>query len=167
MPVYAQGKICPRNPEALDAAPRPRVDNAMVKALARAFRWRKLLDTGVQDAELRSRRDLLLSVVGVGETLAGLLIAELPEPGALRRSSEVVAYAGLNPEPPPIRQVDRPPDPNIEDRQSCAAVGTLYAGAGGDALQPRGSRLAARLKTAGRLKPKQIVVAAMRNRDGA
>jgi len=25
-------------------APRPRVDNAMVKALARAFRWRKMLD---------------------------------------------------------------------------------------------------------------------------
>lgn len=28
------------------AASRPRVDNAMIKALARAFRWRKLLDTG-------------------------------------------------------------------------------------------------------------------------
>ena len=28
-------------------APRPRVDNAMVKALARAFRWRRMLDTGV------------------------------------------------------------------------------------------------------------------------
>jgi hypothetical protein len=27
--------------------PRPRVDNAMVKALARAFRWRKMLDDGV------------------------------------------------------------------------------------------------------------------------
>jgi hypothetical protein len=25
---------------------RPRVDNAMIKALARAFRWRKLLETG-------------------------------------------------------------------------------------------------------------------------
>ena len=33
-----------------DGAPwalRPRVDNAMVKALARAYRWRKMLDTGV------------------------------------------------------------------------------------------------------------------------
>lgn len=29
------------------AAPRPQVDNTMVKALARAFRWRKLLETGV------------------------------------------------------------------------------------------------------------------------
>src|SRR3546814_14185228 len=29
------------------ATERPRVDNAMVKALARAFRWRSLLETGV------------------------------------------------------------------------------------------------------------------------
>ena len=29
------------------ALSRPRVDNTMIKALARAFRWRKLLETGV------------------------------------------------------------------------------------------------------------------------
>ena len=29
------------------ASSRPRVDNTMIKALARAFRWRKLLETGV------------------------------------------------------------------------------------------------------------------------
>jgi hypothetical protein len=28
------------------ATPRPRVDNTMIKGLARAFRWRKLLETG-------------------------------------------------------------------------------------------------------------------------
>ena len=28
---------------------RPRIDNAMVKALARAFRWRRLLETGVHN----------------------------------------------------------------------------------------------------------------------
>jgi hypothetical protein len=28
------------------APPRPRIDNTMVKAMARAFRWRKLLETG-------------------------------------------------------------------------------------------------------------------------
>ena len=33
--------------EAQPWAPRPRVDNAMVKALARALRWRRMLDTGV------------------------------------------------------------------------------------------------------------------------
>jgi hypothetical protein len=34
-------------PDGAEWAPRPRVDNAMVKALARAFRWGKMLDTGV------------------------------------------------------------------------------------------------------------------------
>ena len=34
-------------PDGAEWAPRPRVDNAMVKALARAFRWRKMLDKGV------------------------------------------------------------------------------------------------------------------------
>jgi 1-acyl-sn-glycerol-3-phosphate acyltransferase len=29
------------------SAPRPRVDSTMVKAIARGFRWRKLLETGV------------------------------------------------------------------------------------------------------------------------
>ena len=33
-------------PDGAPWAPRPRVDNAMVKALARAFRWRKMLDDG-------------------------------------------------------------------------------------------------------------------------
>jgi hypothetical protein len=33
-------------PDGASWAPRPRVDNAMVKALARAFRWRWMLDTG-------------------------------------------------------------------------------------------------------------------------
>jgi hypothetical protein len=34
-------------PDGAPWAPRPRVDSAMVKALARAFRWRRMLDTGV------------------------------------------------------------------------------------------------------------------------
>ena len=34
-------------PDGASWAPRPRVDNAMVKALARAFRWRRQLDEGV------------------------------------------------------------------------------------------------------------------------
>jgi hypothetical protein len=33
-------------PDGAPWAPQPRVDNAMVKALARAFRWRKMLDEG-------------------------------------------------------------------------------------------------------------------------
>lgn len=38
--------IAPNGTET-SAPARHRVDNAMVKALARGFRWRKLLDTGV------------------------------------------------------------------------------------------------------------------------
>jgi hypothetical protein len=34
-------------PDGTPWTPLPRVDNAMVKALAWAFRWRKMLDTGV------------------------------------------------------------------------------------------------------------------------
>jgi ParB-like chromosome segregation protein Spo0J len=33
-------------PDGAEWAPRPRIDNAMVKALARAFRWQRLLDEG-------------------------------------------------------------------------------------------------------------------------
>jgi hypothetical protein len=41
------GRKLVMTPDGAEWAPRPRVDNAMVKALARAFRWRKMLDTGV------------------------------------------------------------------------------------------------------------------------
>jgi hypothetical protein len=34
-------------PDGAEWAPRPRFDNAMIKALARAFRWRKQLDEGM------------------------------------------------------------------------------------------------------------------------
>jgi hypothetical protein len=37
-------------PDGTEWAPGPRVDNAMVKALARAFRWRRMLETGVRGA---------------------------------------------------------------------------------------------------------------------
>ena len=40
-------------PDGARWAPLPRVDNALVKALARAFRWRKMLDTGVYATRLK------------------------------------------------------------------------------------------------------------------
>src|ERR1700733_15342795 len=57
---------------------------------------RAIGETIDQDCELRRRRDLLSSVIGVGETLAALLLTEMPEPGVLRRSGEIAAYEGLN-----------------------------------------------------------------------
>src|ERR1700746_3116412 len=49
------------------------------------------------DCDLQSKRDLLLSISGVGETLAGVVLAELPGPDVLRSGAEGVAFAGLNP----------------------------------------------------------------------
>ena len=48
------------------AAPRPRVDSTLVKALARAFRWRKLLETGVYGTieELAAAEKINSSYVG-------------------------------------------------------------------------------------------------------
>jgi hypothetical protein len=50
-------------PDGAAWAPRPRVDNAMVKALARAFRWRKMLDTGVH-----ATIEDLAKAKGIGKT---------------------------------------------------------------------------------------------------
>ena len=43
----AGGRKLVVTPDGAPWAPRPRVDNAMVKALARSFRWRRMLDEGV------------------------------------------------------------------------------------------------------------------------
>jgi transposase len=56
-----------------------------------------IVQTIQNDSALRCKRDLLLSISGVGQTLASIVLAELPGPDVLRSSSEVVAYAGLNP----------------------------------------------------------------------
>ena len=42
-------------PDGAEWAPRPRVDNAMVKALARAFRRRKMLDSGAYEDLARAK----------------------------------------------------------------------------------------------------------------
>ncbi|HEY8032184.1 MAG TPA: hypothetical protein VIF02_07370 [Methylocella sp.] len=48
------------------APPRPRIDNTMVKALARAFRWRKLLESGTHTtvAEIAAAEKINESYVG-------------------------------------------------------------------------------------------------------
>jgi transposase len=115
-----------------------------------------------QDSELRRRRDLLLSVIGVGETLAASLLAEMPEPGVLRQSGELVAYAGLNPSHHRSgSSIDRPT--RISKIGNATLRSSLYMPAlSAMRFNPAVAALVARLKSAGRLKPKQIVVAAMR-----
>jgi hypothetical protein len=57
--------IAPQGAEAW-APPRPRADSAMVKALARAFRWRKLLETGSHTsvAEIAAAEKINASYIG-------------------------------------------------------------------------------------------------------
>jgi len=123
---------------------------------------RAIGETIDQDGELRGRRDLLLSVIGVGETLAALLLTEMPEPGVLRRSAEMVAYAGLNPSHHRSgTSIDRPT--RISKIGNAALRSSLYMPAlSAMRFYPAVAALVARLKSAGRLIPKQIVVAAMR-----
>jgi hypothetical protein len=56
-------------PDGAEWPPRPRVDNAMVKALARAFRWRKMLDDGVH-----ARLEDLARAKGVNATSVSRLL---------------------------------------------------------------------------------------------
>jgi transposase len=123
---------------------------------------RAIDETIDQNVELRSRRELLLSVIGVGETLAALLLTEMPEPAVLRRSGEIVAYAGLNPSHHRSgTSIDRPT--RISKIGNATLRSSLYMPAlSAMRFNPAVAALVARLKSAGRLKPKQIVVAAMR-----
>ena len=114
------------------------------------------------DPVLRRKRDLLLTISGVGETLAGVMMAELPGPDVLRSSAEVVAYAGLNPRQHQSgTSIDRPT--RISKIGNVVLRTALYMPAmSAMRYNPAIVALVTRLKARGRLKPKQIVVAAMR-----
>ena len=89
--------------EEITAHARPRIDNTLVKALARAFRWRKLLETGVYttvaemaDAEGINRsyvsrllRLTLLAPTLVESILDGQVGTELIMPDLLEPRSEL------------------------------------------------------------------------------
>jgi transposase len=114
------------------------------------------------DDELRGKRDLLLSVDGVGETLAAIMLAEMPGPDVIASSAAAVAYAGLNP-----RQFQSGSSISHPTRISKIGNATLRTALFMPAMvamrhNPAVAALVARLRQRGRLKGKQIVVAAMR-----
>lgn len=47
---------------------------------------------------LKVKRDLLLSIPGIGEKTAARILAELPDPARFDTSAQVVAYGGLSPQ---------------------------------------------------------------------
>ena len=114
------------------------------------------------DSDLRRKRDLLLSISGVGETLAGVVLAELPGPDVLRSSAEAVAYTGLNPRRHQSgTSIDRLT--RISKIGNAVLRAALYMPAmSAMRYNPAIVALVTRLKAQGRLTPKQIVVAAMR-----
>ena len=89
--------------EEITAPARPRIDNTLVKALARAFRWRKLLEAGVYatvaemaDAESINRsyvsrvlRLTLLAPEIVESILDGRVGTEVAMPDLLKPRSEL------------------------------------------------------------------------------
>ena len=94
--------------------PRPQVDNTMVKALARAFRWKRMLESGefTTIAELAAKEGLAVSYLArvlrlvllapdIVETIvagtqpAEMTLADLLDPFPALWS-EQIAYVGLN-----------------------------------------------------------------------
>ena len=75
---------------------RPRVDNTMVKAIARAFRWRKLMETGVYGTveEIAAAEKINASYVSRVLRLT-LLAPEIVEPILAGRQPEGVTLAEL------------------------------------------------------------------------
>ena len=115
-----------------------------------------------EDDELRGKRDLLLSINGVGETLAAVILAELPTPELLKSSAQAVAYAGLNP-----RRYQSGTSLNLPTRISKIGNAKLRTALFMPAMaamrhNPIIAAMVQRLRQKGRLKGKQIVIAAMR-----
>lgn len=115
-----------------------------------------------EDDDLRGKRDLLLSIDGVGEVLAAVILAELPGTEAISNGAQAVAYAGLNP-----RRFQSGTSVNHPTRISKIGNATLRTALFMPAMvairhNPAVAALAQRLRAQGRLTGKQIVVAAMR-----
>src|SRR3954465_11889867 len=121
-----------------------------------------IAETIDNDRELCAKRTLLVSISGVGETLAGIVLAELPGPEVLGSSGAAAAYAGLNPRQHPSgTSLNRPA--RISKIGNAVLRTALYMPAlSAMRYNPAIAALVDRLKAQGRLTGKQIVVAAMR-----
>jgi transposase len=142
-------------------------DAAMAGVIARLEAEIAALDRAIEggigrDEDLRARHDLLISVPGIATHTAAVILCELPGPDVLRTAREAAAYAGLNPS-------HRQSGSSLDAPSRISRIGnaTLRAALYLPALaairwNPLVVALRQRLRDQGRLKPKQIVAAAMR-----
>jgi transposase len=114
------------------------------------------------DDTLRGKRDLLLSIDGVGEVLAAVILAELPGHDVIGDSAAAVAYAGLNPRRfASGTSIDHPT--RISKIGNAVLRTALYMPAmSAMRCNAAVAALVARLRAKGKLAGKQILVAAMR-----
>jgi transposase len=138
-------------------------DAAMAAVIARLEAEIVALDQAIEDAigqneDLRARHDLLISVPGIATHTAAVILSELPGPAVLRTAREAAAYAGLNPS-------HRQSGSSLDAPSRISRIGnaTLRAALYFPALAAiRWNPLVLRQRLKDRLKPKQIVGAAMR-----
>ena len=69
----------------------------LVRRYGSAVSLGAIAETIDHDDDLRGKRGLLLSIDGVGQILAALVLAKLPGHEVITRGAQAVAYAGLNP----------------------------------------------------------------------
>jgi transposase len=114
------------------------------------------------DAVLRTKSNLLISIPGIGRRTAATLLCELPGPDVLKTAREVAAYAGLNPSHSQSgSSVKR--SPRLSRIGNAALRTALYFPAiTALRLNPAVAALGDRLKAQARLRPMQIIAAAMR-----
>jgi hypothetical protein len=88
--------LAPDGGQPIWAAPRPRVDNTMVKVIARAFRWRKLIETGVHASIEEVARAEKINASYVGRVLRLTLLGpEIIEAILEGRQLAAVTMVGL------------------------------------------------------------------------
>ncbi|KIH80491.1 IS110 family transposase [Pseudomonas batumici] len=112
------------------------------------------------DPDLRQKRDLIVSIDGLGETSAALILAELGDPLDYSGPRAVVAFAGLNP------LIDQSgnyvgPTPISKTGSASLRTGMYMPAMVAMRWNPAVRALSERLKAKGKA-PKQIICAAMR-----
>ena len=112
------------------------------------------------DPDLRKNRDLMITIKGLGETTASMLLGELGDPLMFKGARALVAFAGLN---PLVNQSGEWTGPTPISKTGSARIrtGLFMPGIVSIRWNPAIKALAERMRSNGKA-PLQIVCAAMR-----